>query len=75
LPYETCLPQGCLVLVGLDSETLKAMQSATNGQVVVVPGNGSPVTIPFSLKGFAQGFAALQDAKDRRTSMWNFFGR
>lgn len=75
LPYETCMPQGCLVLVGLDSETLKAMQGAQTGQIVVVPGNGSPVTIPFSLKGFAQGFAALKDAKDSRDSMWSFLSR
>ena len=75
LPYETCMPQGCLVLVGLDSETLKAMKAATTGNVVVVPGNGSPVTIPFSLKGFAEGFAALADAKDREDSMWNFLDR
>ncbi len=75
LPYETCMPQGCLVLVGLDSETLKSMQNAQTGQIVVVPGNGSPITIPFSLKGFAKGFAALQDAKDRRDSMWSFLGR
>ena len=75
LPYETCMPTGCMVLVGLDSETLKAMKSAASGQVVVVPGNGSPVTIPFSLKGFAEGFAALEDAKSRRDSMWSFLGR
>jgi invasion protein IalB len=75
LPYETCMPAGCLVLVGLDSETLKAMKASTSGQIVVVPGNGSPVTIPFSLKGFAEGFAALEEAKDRRSSMWSFLER
>ena len=72
LPYETCMPQGCLVLVGLDSETLKTMQTAQAGQVVLVPGNGTPVTLPFSLKGFSDGYAALESAKDRRNSIWNF---
>jgi len=75
LPYETCMPAGCLVLVGLDSETLKAMKASQSGQVVVVPGNGSPVTLPFSLKGFAEGFAALEEAKARRDSMWSFLSR
>jgi invasion protein IalB len=73
LPYETCVPQGCMVLVGLDTETLKAMRSAQSGQVVVVPGNGTPITIPFSLKGFAAGFDALEDAKGGG-SIWNIFG-
>ena len=75
LPYETCLPAGCMVLVGLDSETLKAMKSSASGQIVVVPGGGSPVTIPFSLKGFAEGFAALDEAKSSRNSMWSLFSR
>jgi len=75
LPYETCMPAGCLVLVGLDSETLKAMKTSASGQVVVAPANGSPVTIPFSLKGFSEGFAALEEAKERRNSIWNFLSR
>jgi invasion protein IalB len=74
LPYETCTPQGCMVLVGLDSETLKAMKGATAGQVVVMPANGTPVAIPFSLKGFAEGLDALDDAKGSRDSLWGIFG-
>jgi invasion protein IalB len=62
-PYETCVPQGCVVLVGLDSETLKAMRSAQAGQVVLVPGNGQALPIPFSLKGFNEGLEGLDDAK------------
>ncbi len=75
LPYETCLPQGCLVLVGLDSETLKALQSSQSGSVVVMPANGQPVSIPFSLKGFTDAYGALEDAKDQQDSMWNFLSR
>lgn len=75
LPYETCLPQGCLVLVGLDSETVKALQSSQSGAVVVMPGNGQPVSIPFSLKGFAASYAALEEAKSSQDSMWNFLSR
>jgi invasion protein IalB len=63
LPYETCVPQGCMVMVGLDSETIKSMRAAQSGQVVVVPGNGQPITIPFSLKGFNEGLEGLEDAK------------
>jgi invasion protein IalB len=73
LPYETCVPQGCMVLIGLDSETLKSLRAAANGSIVVVPGNGSPITIPFSLKGFSEGFDALDDAKASRESIWNIF--
>jgi invasion protein IalB len=73
LPYETCMPQGCMVLVGLDTETLKAMRTAQSGQVVVVPGNGTPVTIPFSLKGFSAGFDELDSSKNGG-SLFGIFG-
>jgi invasion protein IalB len=39
------------------------MRGAQSGQVVVVPGNGQPITIPFSLKGFSEGFEGLEEAK------------
>jgi len=43
--------------------------------VVAVAGNTSPVTIPFSLNGFADGFAELQRAKASRTGFFSFLSR
>lgn len=74
-PYETCGPVGCFAVVTLDADTLKALQSNETGQVVVVPGAGAPVTVPFSLKGFTEGHAALARAASRRNSFWAFLDR
>ena len=74
-PYEACNAQGCFAFVTLDADTVKSLIANRAGQVVVVPGNGTPVTIPFSLKGFADGYAELQKASARRNSIFSFLGR
>ena len=74
-PYETCTPLGCVAHVPMDAATLKSLQENTRGQVLVVPGNGAPVTIPFSLRGFAQGYAELAREQARRNSIWGFLAR
>jgi invasion protein IalB len=74
-PYEACSAAGCFAFVTMDADTLKSLSANMNGQVVVVPGNGSPVTIPFSLNGFADGYAELQRDKSRRDSFFSFLGR
>ena len=74
-PYETCTQVGCFALVTVDADTLQSLMDNENGQVVVVPGNGSPVTIPFSLKGFSEGHAALEQAFEQRNSFWSYLGR
>jgi invasion protein IalB len=74
-PYEACNANGCFAFVTLDADTMKSLASNMGGQVVVVPGNGSPVTIPFSLKGFAEGYAELQRDKARRDSFFSFLSR
>jgi invasion protein IalB len=75
-PFETCNNTGCIALVTVDADTLRSLSTAMNGQVVVaVAGNTSPVTIPFSLNGFADGYAELQRAKARRTSFFGFLNR
>jgi invasion protein IalB len=58
-PYLACTEAGCVASVPLDAATLKLMRENTDGRVSVVPGNGTPVGIPFSLRGFANGYAAL----------------
>ena len=75
-PFETCNNTGCIALVTADADTLRSLSTNMSGQVVVaVAGNTSPVTIPFSLNGFADGFAELQRAKASRTGFFSFFSR
>jgi len=70
--FETCLPAGCFALVTIDRETLEQLRSNENGEVVVVPAAGSPVTVPYSLNGFSEGYDALVQEEARRNSMWGF---
>jgi invasion protein IalB len=72
-PYETCTNVGCIALVTVDADTLKALQSSMGGQVsVAAPNNAQPVNIPFSLKGFADGYASLVRETARRTGFFRF---
>ncbi len=70
--FETCVPNGCFALVTIDTTTLELLRDNMNGEVVVVPAAGTPVTVPYSLNGFAAGFDALVDERARRNSMWSF---
>jgi invasion protein IalB len=72
-PYETCSNAGCIALVTVDADTLKSLRSNTSGQVTVAAPNAQqPVNIPFSLKGFADGYAALAREHARRTGLFSF---
>lgn len=75
-PYETCTNQGCIAMVTTDADTLKSMNGNQTGHITVaVPNNPQPVNIPFSLKGFADGYGALQKANARRSGMFSFLTR
>ena len=75
-PFETCNNTGCIALVTVDADTLKSLSTNMGGQVTVaVAGQTQPVTIPFSLTGFAEGYAELQRAKARRSSFFGFLDR
>ena len=75
-PYETCTNTGCIALVTVDADTLKSLSGNMAGQVsVAAPNAQQPVNIPFSLKGFAEGYGELQRAKARRTGVIGFFNR
>jgi invasion protein IalB len=75
-PYETCGNQGCIALITLDADTLKALDTNMGGHVAVAaPNNPQPITIPFSLKGFADGYGELQRANSRRTGVFRFLAR
>ena len=75
-PFETCNNTGCIALVTVDADTLRSLSTNMGGQVVVaVAGQTQPVTIPFSLTGFAEGYAELQRAKAGRTGFFSFLSR
>ena len=75
-PYETCTNVGCIALVTVDADLLKALEANMNGQVsVAAPNNPQPLAIPFSLKGFAEGYGALERASARRTGFFSFLTR
>jgi len=75
-PYETCTNTGCIALVTVDADTLKSLSGNMGGQVAVAaPNSQQPVNIPFSLKGFAEGYGELQRAKARRTGVIGFLNR
>jgi invasion protein IalB len=75
-PYETCTNVGCIALVTVDADTLKALRSNMSGQVnVAAPNNPMPLSIPFSLKGFAEGYGALEREHARRTGFFKFLSR
>ncbi|MGY9105620.1 MAG: invasion associated locus B family protein [Alphaproteobacteria bacterium] len=70
--FETCVQTGCFALVTIDTATLELLQNNMNGEVVVVPAAGTPVTVPYTLNGFSEGFDALVEERARRDSMWGF---
>jgi len=75
-PYETCTAQGCIAFITVDADTLKSLQSNMGGQIAVAaPNTAMPVTIPFSLRGFPEGYSELQRAKARRTGFFSFLAR
>jgi len=75
-PYETCTNQGCIAVVTVDADTLKSLNASMDGRVAVaVPNNPQAVVIPFSLKGFAEGYTALQRTKARRSGFFSFLSR
>jgi invasion protein IalB len=75
-PYETCTNTGCVALITVDADTLKSLTGNMGGQIAVAaPNSQQPVNIPFSLKGFAEGYGELQRAKARRTGVFGFLNR
>ncbi len=60
LAFDTCLPEGCLVIAPMDDELIAAMQSGTEGAVVMVSRQGEAVGVPISLMGFTAGLARLR---------------
>ena len=69
-PYETCDANGCVVLVNLDAAMVTALRTKSQGQVqVATMAQTQPVTIPFSLAGFDEGYADLKREDGHRNSI------
>lgn len=51
--FSTCLPNGCVVPIAADSETLAAMRAGSQLVVAAQDGSGQPLELPVSLTGFA----------------------
>lgn len=57
--FVRCLPNGCIAEVELNDDLIKVLSEGTNAIFVVFKTPEEGVGIPVSLKGFAEGFAAL----------------
>jgi len=57
--FVRCLPNGCIAEVELDDDLIKVLSDGTSAIFVVFKTPEEGVGIPVSLKGFAEGFAAL----------------
>lgn len=60
MPFETCLPEGCLVVAPLDQSVITAMQGATEGAVVLLSRTGEAVAVPMSFLGFTAALERLR---------------
>ncbi|MDD7971937.1 invasion associated locus B family protein [Roseinatronobacter sp. HJB301] len=60
LGFETCLPEGCLVVAPMDPAMITAMRQAREGAVVLVSRQGDALGVPISLMGFAAGLERLR---------------
>jgi invasion protein IalB len=53
IPFQTCLPAGCLVPLTWPGDTVKGLRSASNLKVVAVLANGQQAAFSVSMNGFA----------------------
>jgi invasion protein IalB len=63
-PYQTCLPRGCRVVAGLDSEMQEAMRAGNRYRVGVIALGADQIgVIEGSLTGFTAGLRAITPAR------------
>lgn len=58
--FDTCLPEGCLVIAPMQEDLIATMQAGADGAVVMVSRQGEAVGVPISLMGFTAGLARLR---------------
>lgn len=57
LPFQTCLPAGCLVKLNFDAMSVAALRRGNSLKVKIVPVGGQEMTLSVSLKGFPDALA------------------
>lgn len=60
VPFVQCGLNGCQAHVALDDKLFQAMKAGLQGMVSFKDPGNRPVQIPFSLKGFTAGMAAIK---------------
>jgi invasion protein IalB len=65
LAFETCLPEGCLVVAPLDQATVTSMQGGSEGAIIMVGRQGEAVGVPMSFLGFTAGLTRLRALSGR----------
>ncbi len=64
-PFETCNEEGCHLGVQLDDDLLAEMRGAKRLLFSFFDGAAHRVTLPLSLDGFGEAYAALKDGEKR----------
>lgn len=68
--YATCAPAGCMATVTVDDKLTTALQDATTVGIVVASERGEPITLPVSIQGYKDAYAAMNAAEGKRKSWW-----
>jgi invasion protein IalB len=69
--YGTCLPNGCLAFVPVDDKLRASFDNAKSLAVLVTASqNGKSVSLPMSIKGYAEASKALNNTEASRHSWW-----
>ncbi len=70
VPYTTCAQSGCVAITTLTAPTLSQMEHGAGGEITIVGRDGKPVSLPFSLKGFADAMRERDRDWRSRTGHW-----
>jgi invasion protein IalB len=62
VPYERCGQRGCRAVAGLAPDYIETLSKAEKATATIVLRNGKAVNLPLSVKGLADGLAALKQA-------------
>jgi invasion protein IalB len=74
--YRTCTQQGCIVDIVIDDKLQSALNAGKDGQLLFAGvGDGKPIAIPISLKGYAAAKHSYESSEAKRSSwfwrMWS----
>lgn len=70
VPYTTCAVSGCIAITTLTPKMLALMESGVGGQITLVGRDGRPVSLPYSLNGFAEAIRQRDRDWRSRTGQW-----